>query len=164
VKIAESNSHPRSVRLGPIIGAIGILLSALIVDGAIVVAAVRVLGKSTFTSMPWQVLYFGHAGMLLVALIWIAVLSRLHFREFGFRSPDPRKYVWIAVPFGFLFGIVMTVADYAHNFATHTPPEHFSISLTNVIGLLSFEGLYAGTVEKNPVSRFAHDIPHATHD
>jgi CAAX protease family protein len=43
---------------------------------------------------------------------------------------------------------MMTAADYAHNLASHIPPEHFSLSPTDLVGRLSFVGLYGGTVEE----------------
>jgi uncharacterized protein len=143
-----SDRASRPIRIFPILAAIGILLSALVVDSAVIVVAVHFLGKDAFVSTPWKVLYFGHTGMLLVALLWIGFLGGWRFRGFGFKAPADRKYVWIAAVFGIFFGVVMTVVDYAHNLGTHMPPQNFSLSVTNVIGLLSFEGLYAGTVEE----------------
>ncbi len=143
-----SDRASRPVKSVPILAAIGILLSALIVDGAIVVMAVHFMGKATFDSTPWKALYFGHTGMLLVALLWIGFLGGWRFREFGFKAPADHKYVWIGAVFGIFFALVMTAVDYAHNIAMQMPPEHFSLSVTNVIGLLSFEGFYAGTVEE----------------
>jgi len=148
ISTEPSDRASRPVRFVPILAAIGILLSALVVDSAIIVMALRFMGKATFASTPWKALYFGHTGMLLVALFWIGFLGRWRFREFGFKAPADHKYVWIAAVFGIFFGLVMTVVDYAHNIAMHMPPEHFSLSVTNVIGLLSFEGFYAGTVEE----------------
>lgn len=148
ISTEPSDRTSRPVRSVPILAAIGILLSALIVDGAIIVVAVHFMGNATFASTPWKALYFGHTGMLLVALLWIGFLGGWRFREFGFKAPADNKYVWIAAVFGVCFALIMTAADYANNIAMHTPPDHFSLSITNVIGLLSFEGFYAGTVEE----------------
>jgi membrane protease YdiL (CAAX protease family) len=141
-----SSLHPR--RLWTILAAVGMFLSALIVDGACSALAIRHFGPATFATMPWKVLYFGHTGMLLTSLAWIAFLSRGHFREFGFKVAAARRYIWFAFLFGVGFGIVMTIADYWRNLATKLPPEHFGLSLTNVVGLLTFEALYAGTIEE----------------
>lgn len=148
ISTEPSDRASRPVRLVPILAAIGILLSALIVDGAVVGVAAHFMGKAAFAAAPWKVLYLGHTGMLLAALLWIGFLGNWRFRDFGFKAPADRKYVWIAAVFGIFFALVMTAVDYAHNIAIHKPPEHFSLSVTNVIGLLSFEGLYAGTVEE----------------
>jgi CAAX protease family protein len=136
------------LKLWPIIAAVGLLVFALVVDGAVIAVAVHFIGRPTFTAMPWTVLYFGHTGMLLAALLCIALLGHGRFREFGFKAPADNLYIYAALLFGVLFGIVMTVADYAHNIIVHLPPENFFLSSTNLAGSLTFEGLYAGTVEE----------------
>ncbi len=73
------------LKLWPIIAAVGLLVFALMVDAAVNVVAVHFIGRPTFTAMPWTVLYFGHTGMLLAALLCIALLGHGRFREFGFK-------------------------------------------------------------------------------
>jgi hypothetical protein len=137
-----------ALRFWPILAAIGLLLSALVVDAAINVLVIHFVGKEALTETPWKVLYFGHSGMLLVAVLWIAFFSQGNFRDWGFKAPSEGRYVYFALLLGLGFGIVMTVVDYAHNFATHLPPEHYSLSTRNIAGVLTFSGLYAGTVEE----------------
>jgi uncharacterized protein len=132
----------------PIIAAVGLLVFALMVDGAVNTVALHYIGRPTFTAMPWTVFYFGHTGMLLAALLCIALLGHGRWREFGFKAPADNRYVRTALMFGILFGIVMTAADYAHNIIDHLPPEKFFLSSANLAGSLTFEGLYAGTVEE----------------
>jgi len=136
------------LKLWPIIAAVGLLAFALVVDGAVIAVTLHFIGQPTFKAMPWTVLYFGHTGMLLAALLCIALLGHGRFREFGFKAPADNLYIYAALLFGVLFGIVMTVADYAHNIMVHLPPENFFLSSTNLAGSLTFEGLYAGTVEE----------------
>lgn len=119
----------------------------MVLDGAGISLGIRFFGKPSFAATPWKVLYFGHTGMLIGSLVWIRFLSRGHFSNFGFRTPE-RGYMRVALFFGVVFGVVMTVADYWHNLVVKVPPEHFGLSFTNVLGLLTFEGLYAGTVEE----------------
>lgn len=102
----QSARELRPVKLWPILAAVGILLSALIVDSVIVAFAIHFMGKTTFNSMPWKILYFGHTGMLLVAVLWIGILSGWRFREFGFKAPADRRYVWFAWVFGVFFGLI----------------------------------------------------------
>ena len=137
-----------ALRFRSVLAAFGLLLSALAVDAVIIGLVIHFVGKEAFTATPWKVLYFGHSGMLLVAVFWIAFFSHGRFRDWGFKAPSEGRYVYWALLFGLGFGIVMTAADYAHNFAAHLPPEHYSLSASNMAGLLTFSGLYAGTVEE----------------
>jgi CAAX protease family protein len=132
----------------PILAAIGLFVSVMLIDGVFSAFAVRIMGRDTFAVTPWKVLYFAHTGMLVGSLAWIALLGRGDFSQFGFRAPAARRYIPIALVFGVGFGLVMTVADYWHNLALRVPPPHFELSWTNIVGLLSFEGLYAGTIEE----------------
>ncbi len=136
------------LKLWPIIAAVGLLVFALTVDGAVIVLALHFIGEPTFKAMPWTVLYFGHTGILLGALLGIALLGHGRFREFGFKAPTDNRYVYTALLFGVIFGIVMTASDYTHNIIAHLPPEDFVLSSTNLAGSLTFSGLYAGTVEE----------------
>lgn len=132
----------------PILAAIGLFLSVMLVDGLFSAFAIRMMGPDTFAVTPWKILYFAHTGMLLASLGWIAFLSRGELRRFGFRAPVTGKYIPIALIFGVGFGLVMTAADYWHNLAAKVPPPHFQLAWTNIVGLLSFEALYAGTIEE----------------
>jgi membrane protease YdiL (CAAX protease family) len=136
------------LKLWPIIAAVGLLVFALMVDAAVIVSTLHFIGLHTFKAMPWTVLYFGHTGILLATLLCIALLGHGRFREFGFKAPANHRYVPIAVLFGVLFGIVMTASDYTHNIIAHLPPENLFLSSTNLVGSLTFSGLYAGTVEE----------------
>ncbi len=137
-----------ALKLWPIIAAVGLLVFVLMVDGAVIVVTLHFIGLPTFEAMPWTVFYFGHTGILLAALLGIALLGHGRFRDFGFKAPANNRYVHAALFFGVLFGIVMTAADYTHNIIAHLPPENFSLSSTNLVRSLTFEGLYGGTVEE----------------
>jgi membrane protease YdiL (CAAX protease family) len=138
------------VKRWPIIAAVGLLALALIVEVAFIGLASRFISQSApnLANMPWSVLYFGHTGVLLTALVCIALIGHGHFDVFGFKLPRNARYVWIALLFGIVFGLVMTVADYAHNLAAQVPPEHVSLSGEDIAGRMTFSGLYAGTVEE----------------
>ena len=141
------SSLPR-LKLWPIFASVGLLFFALIVDGAVNALALHFIGQTKFTAMPWTVFYFGHTGMLLATLLCIALLGHGRFREFGFKASADNRYVHAALVFGVLSGVVMTAVDYAHNLVARLPPQHFVLSATNLAGSLTFEGLYAGTVEE----------------
>jgi len=145
--LATTHSLP-PLKLWPILAAVGLLVFVLMVDGAVIAGTLQFIGESTFKAMPWTVLYFGHTGMLMAALLCIALLGHGRFREFGFKAPAGSRYVQAALLFGVLFGIVMTVSDYGHNIIAHLPPENLVLSSTNLAGSLTFSGLYAGTVEE----------------
>lgn len=146
-KTPNGASLPRVAVLA-ILAAIGLFVSVMLIDGILSAFALRIMGRDTFTVTPWKILYFAHTGMLLGSLAWMALLGRGNFSQFGFRAPVARKYIPIALVFGVGFGIVMNVADYWHNLAVRIPPPHFGLSWTNIVGLLSFEGFYAGTIEE----------------
>jgi len=120
---AVSGSSLPVLRLWPILAAIGLFASVMAVDGICSLLAIRSMGRATLATTPWKILYFGHTGMLLGSLIWIAILSRGHFHQFGFKAPAHGRYVRVALLFGVGFGIVMTVADYWHNLAVKVPPD-----------------------------------------
>jgi hypothetical protein len=63
------------LKLWPIIAAVGLLVFVLMVDGAVIVVTLHFIGEPMFKAMPWTVLYFGHTGILLAALLCIALLA-----------------------------------------------------------------------------------------
>jgi len=91
--------------------------------------------------------YISHAGLLVATLVLISIMSGGHPQRFGLHLPIGKSYVAAAFSWGICFGVVMTVIDYLPNILRHAAPE-FSLSLRNVMGWLSFEGLFAGTVEE----------------
>jgi hypothetical protein len=89
----QSDSSPPTLRLWPILAAIGIFVSVMAVEGICNLLVIRSMGRATFATAPWKILYFGHTGMLVGSLAWIAILSCGHFRQFGFKAPANRRYV-----------------------------------------------------------------------
>ncbi len=119
----------------------------LLFGGAFRHLAATHLPMDTTLSMPWTLYFPGHAGQLVGALLCIAVVGRGRFRDFGLRAPTGPSYVLPAVVWGVLFGLIMTVVDYLPNLLHHRPPD-LPLTATNVAGWLSFEALWAGTVEE----------------
>jgi membrane protease YdiL (CAAX protease family) len=143
-----------SLKFWPVIATLGLLVFAFMVEAVAIALAMGFVGNHDIQSsddlatLPWTVRYVGHTGMLVFALLCIAFLSHNRFREFGFRLPPNARYIRIALLFGIAFGIMMTAAAYANNLVNHVPPDHFSLSPTDVAGRLTFIGLYGSTGEE----------------
>lgn len=147
-------SLPR-LRPWPVIAAIGIFASVMVLDGAGVSLGIRFFGKPIFAATPWKVLYFGHTGMLIGSLVWIRFLSRGQFSSFGFRAPK-RGYMRVALFFGVVFGVVMTFADYWHNLVFSQLERPWVRKRVDAIqplyvgdGLLDIHGVFEGTADSN---------------
>jgi len=94
-------------------------------------------------TLPW--LYMHHALQFLLALIAIAVVRRWVPADYGLHRPRGKTYIGPAVLWGALFGVLMTLVDYAPQLLTHTRPElGYPLTTSNVVGWLFFEGVYVG--------------------
>jgi membrane protease YdiL (CAAX protease family) len=100
--------------------------------------------------LPW--LYSQHAFQLLVALIAIAILKfRLVPADYCLHWPREKSYVWPAILWGALFGVLMTIVDYAPQLLAHSKPDPgFPLTPANIWGWLFFEGVYVGPTEEIP--------------
>jgi uncharacterized protein len=100
--------------------------------------------------LPW--LYSQHAFQLLVSLIVIAVLKfRLVPADYGLHWPRGKSYIGAAVLWGTVFGVVMTIVDYAPQLLAHTKPDAgFPLTPGNIWGWILFEGVYVGPTEEIP--------------
>jgi hypothetical protein len=92
----QSDSSLPALRLWPVLAAIGLFASVMAVDGICSLLAIRTMGGAASATTPWKILYFGHTGMLMGSLIWIAILSGGHLRQFGFKAPAHGRYVRVA--------------------------------------------------------------------
>ncbi len=98
-----------------------------------------------------QWLYMQHALQLLIALAAIAVVKRLVPADYGLHRPRGKTYIFPAILWGALFGILMTVVDYAPQLIAHSKPElDYPLTRSNVLGWLFFEGVYGGPTEEIP--------------
>lgn len=99
--------------------------------------------------LPW--LYMQHGLQLGIALLVIAVLKRWVPADYGLHLPRQKSYLLPSLLGGSLFGIIMTLVDYAPQLLTHMKPDlGFEPTPTNVAGWLCFEGLYVGPTEEIP--------------
>jgi uncharacterized protein len=97
-------------------------------------------------------LYMQHSGMLVVSLIAIATFKyRLVPADYGLHWPRGKTYIWPAVLSGTVFGILMTVMDYAPQVIAHTTSHTATApSEANIWARILFEGLYVGPTEEIP--------------
>lgn len=100
--------------------------------------------------LPW--LYSQHAFQFLVALIVIAVLKfRLVPADYGLHWPHGKTYIWPAILWGIVFGVLMTIVDHAPQLLAHTKPDPgFPLTPGNILGWIIFEGVYVGPTEEIP--------------
>jgi membrane protease YdiL (CAAX protease family) len=100
--------------------------------------------------LPW--LYVQHGFQCAIALIIIAFLKFwLVPADYGLHRPRGKTYILPAVLWGTLFGVVMTVADYAPQLLAHSKPDPgFPLTSANIIGWTFFEGVYVGPTEEIP--------------
>ena len=95
--------------------------------------------------------YSQHGFQLVLALIAIAILKRLVPADYGLHLPRGKTYVGAALLWGAVFGIVMTLVDYAPQIVAGTAPKlGYPLNATNVGGWLFFEGVYVGPTEEIP--------------
>jgi uncharacterized protein len=96
-------------------------------------------------------LYLHHAFQLLLGLIGIAVVKRFVPADYGLHWPPGRTYFAPALLWGVAFGVLMTLVDYAPQLLAHTAPAlNYTVTTTNVVGWLGFEGIYVGPTEEIP--------------
>ncbi len=136
------------LRVWPILAAVGLVVPSILLTGVGHKIVSRHLSMQTTMAMPWIEVYVGHAGMLLGALLTIAIVGKGRFREYGLRLPAGPTYAQPALRWGAAFGVIMFLIDYSHHLATHTAPSNLTLTSTNIAGWLTFEGLWAGTVEE----------------
>jgi uncharacterized protein len=100
-------------------------------------------------TLPW--LYMQHAVQCLFALLAIAVVKRYVPADYGLHWPRQKTYIRPAILWGVLFGVLMTLVDYAPELLAHRKPDPgFPLTAANVTGWLFFEGVYVGPTEEIP--------------
>jgi len=99
--------------------------------------------------LPW--LYVQHAFQLLLALFAIAILRRRVPADYGLHWPREKTYFGEAILGGALFGVLMTLVDYAPQLLAQTTPVlNYKLTTPNVLGWLFFQGVYVGPTEEIP--------------
>jgi membrane protease YdiL (CAAX protease family) len=99
--------------------------------------------------LPW--LYTQHGLQFLIALGAIAIVKRRVPADYGLHWPRHKTSIVPAALWGALFGVIMTVVDYAPQIIAHTTPDlGYPLTTSNVVGWLFFEGVYVGPTEEVP--------------
>jgi uncharacterized protein len=108
-------------------------------------------------SIPWSHnpqllwLYVQHAAQLLVGLLLILVVRHWVRADYGLHWPRGRTEFVPALLWGALFGIVMTLVDYAPQILSRTHPSlGYPLTAGNAAGWLFFEFVYVGPTEEIP--------------
>jgi hypothetical protein len=95
--------------------------------------------------------FANHTVMLLLALAMIRFLRRRRSSEnFGLVLPRGRTYVATAIILGLLFGVGMTLVDYAPEIFERVAPHDYGFHLSNVFGWLFYQGVFVGPTEEIP--------------
>jgi hypothetical protein len=108
-------------------------------------------------SIPWSYdpqllwLYVQHAAQLLVGLLLILVVKRWVPADYGLHWPRGRTEFAPALLWGALFGVIMTLVDYAPQILSRTHPSlGYPLTTQNAAGWLFFEFAYVGPTEEIP--------------
>lgn len=147
---------PFRLRLVPLLVVIG--LTVIVVFGSGMLAFLS--AQLFHTALPQQslvkALYVQHSIQLVLGLIAIAVLKfRFVHADFGLHWPRGRTYIGSALAIGVLFGVLMTLVDYApeiiaHSFAHAGWPPGYPLGHGDVWRWIVF-GAYAGPTEEIPL-------------
>lgn len=111
------------------------------------------VGRFNFLPPPtsWQWLYLHHGAQLVLALIAIAVVRRFVPADYGLHLPRGKSYVTVALIGGLGFALIASAVAYGPSLLTHTPPVlGYAPTSANVVGWLTFEGIYVGPTEEVP--------------
>jgi membrane protease YdiL (CAAX protease family) len=139
------------VRLWPVLATIGLGLLVILPGGFIFVLLTKHMSMQSGIEGQWVALLANHGVMLVIALVLIAWIGKVRFREFGLQWPRGRKYVWSALAWGIGFGVLMTIVDYFPQILKRIPPpENLSLAPASLGLWLVFEGLYVGPTEEIP--------------
>jgi len=138
------------LRVWPLLATIALGLLVMVPSILANNVAFRLRGMEQVMAMPWIALYANHLVQLLVALSLIAWLSKGRFATYGLQWPKGKSYVSVAIGWGILFGVVMTIVDYLPQILAHSAPVDLALNAKNIVGWLSFEGILVGISEEIP--------------
>lgn len=144
-------AEPFRIRILPIIVVIvlGLGLPVLAAMSAYTLIVKAHLAVKPGDNYAW--LFIHHGFQLVLALIAIAVAKRFVPADYGLHRPRGKSYIGPALLWGLFFGVLMTACDYAPALLAHTPPKlDYPLTTPNMIGWLTFEGLYVGPTEEIP--------------
>ncbi|HWR83279.1 MAG TPA: CPBP family intramembrane glutamic endopeptidase [Candidatus Deferrimicrobium sp.] len=96
----------------------------------------------------WIRNYIHHFGQMILSLLVIALLLKGHLKDYGLNVMNwsiSRKYIlWFFLIYG-----AITLLNFLPNFLQRRPESvGFSLTSSNILGWLSFQGLMSGTSEE----------------
>ncbi len=115
------------------------------------VAILRFVGRLAALPPPgaWQWLYLHHGVQFVLTLAAIAVVRRFVRADYGLHLPRGKSYVGVALIGGAGFSLIACAVMYGPSLLAHTSPSlGYAPTTGNVIGWLTFEGLYVGATEE----------------
>jgi uncharacterized protein len=150
--MTEKVSPPRfRLRVVPLLVVVALGVGIPYLAGYLAFCSSKIFGTASphGPTLPW--LYMQHALQCLIALVAIGIAKRYVPADYGLHWPRQKTYILPAVLWGALFGLIMTLVDYAPQLiAHHKPDPGFPLTATNVVGWLFFEGVYVGPTEEIP--------------
>jgi uncharacterized protein len=150
IPVVASQSRFRRIAL-PLAATVGLAIGLPYLAAALAILGSRFLQTPSPHGpiLPW--LYAQHAIQLLLALIAIALLRRRVPADYGLHWPRGKTYLGEAILWGAVFGVLMTLVDYAPQLLAHTTPVlGYPLTTPHVLGWLFFEGVYVGPTEEIP--------------
>jgi hypothetical protein len=148
---AESNGVYFRPKLLPVLVVVAIAFAIPWLAAFCAIAAHRVFGTPGPESSTLAWLFAHHAFQGLLGILAIVVMRRLVPADYGLHLPQQRSYVIPAICWGAVFGVVMTLVDYAPELIALTKPVlGYPLTTQNVVGWMIFEGIYVGPTEEIP--------------
>ncbi len=89
---------------------------------------------------------------VLLILGWSSILIARRFlpADYGLDLQSERSYVAVAVLWGIIFGVLLTLVDAAPGLLAHTAPKIDPSMTHNIAGWVLYNGLYVGPTEEVP--------------
>jgi len=115
------------------------------------VAFLRFVGR--FAALPppstWQWLYLHHGAQFALTLVAIAFVRRFVRADYGLHLPRGKSYAGVALIGGAGLSLIACAVTYGPSLLAHTSPSlGYAPTTSNVIGWLTFEGVYVGPTEE----------------
>lgn len=130
-----------------------LLAAAGLAFGIPYLAASVLSAVEPFVSLPpptsWEWLYLHHGVQLVLALIAIAIVRQFAPADYGLHLPRGKSYVGMAMVGGLVFGLLASAVAYGPALLTHSAPAlGYTPTPANIVGWLTFEGIYVGPTEE----------------
>jgi membrane protease YdiL (CAAX protease family) len=99
----------------------------------------------------WVWVDWVHGVMLLLALAAMPVVRVFVNADFCMRLPQQKSYLWPAIVWGAVLGLISMIGGHWSDLFAHRAPElGYPLTRQNVAGWLSFQGIVVGPTEEIP--------------